>query len=357
MKNTFPEYYKKFSCIADKCPDTCCAGWDVVIDDESFDVYSALNTDYGNKIRSLITVDGDGDRIFVSKNGNCPFLLENGLCDMYIHLGHGKLCRTCRNFPRFTNCFGARIETGVSLSCPEAARLILEKPEPAEFITEETDGAFMPADFDASLYFMLVQTRKKAINILQQRNFPFTQRLCSFLEFSQAVQECIKSGDYDAAAALDGSEFTGKNSIDSPARAKRTANKIFSDFLSLEFINDNFSKLITEAKRSENKGFHTPDYELEHLAVYFVFRYFITAAYDGDLLTKAKFTAASMFVINRLFSSQNATEKAKRTETAQKFSKETEHSLNNMNFLLETAKKSHYYSIDNLINIFWGEEI
>ena len=34
MLNTVPDYYKKFSCIADKCPDTCCAGWEIVVDDE-----------------------------------------------------------------------------------------------------------------------------------------------------------------------------------------------------------------------------------------------------------------------------------------------------------------------------------
>ena len=36
MQITFPSYYKKFSCIADACPDTCCAGWQIMIDDKIF---------------------------------------------------------------------------------------------------------------------------------------------------------------------------------------------------------------------------------------------------------------------------------------------------------------------------------
>ena len=35
MQVTFPSYYNAFSCIADACPDTCCAGWQIMIDDRS----------------------------------------------------------------------------------------------------------------------------------------------------------------------------------------------------------------------------------------------------------------------------------------------------------------------------------
>lgn len=34
MEFTFPNYYKEFSCIAGSCPDTCCAGWQIMIDDK-----------------------------------------------------------------------------------------------------------------------------------------------------------------------------------------------------------------------------------------------------------------------------------------------------------------------------------
>ena len=39
MIYTYPDYYKKFSCIADKCPDTCCGKWQIVIDDDSLEKY------------------------------------------------------------------------------------------------------------------------------------------------------------------------------------------------------------------------------------------------------------------------------------------------------------------------------
>ena len=35
MEFTFPNYYKEFSCIAGSCPDICCAGWQIVIDNKT----------------------------------------------------------------------------------------------------------------------------------------------------------------------------------------------------------------------------------------------------------------------------------------------------------------------------------
>ena len=39
MLYTIPDYYNEFSCIAGDCPDTCCAGWQIVIDKKSLKKY------------------------------------------------------------------------------------------------------------------------------------------------------------------------------------------------------------------------------------------------------------------------------------------------------------------------------
>ncbi len=358
MKNTSPSYYKKFSCIADKCTDTCCAGWDIVVDGESLEKYDNLSTPYGEKIRSLITVDEDGDSIFVSQNGRCPFLLECGLCEMYKELGHKNLCRTCRNFPRFVNAFGARIETGISLSCPEAARLIFESDAPVTFETEETDGSIIPSDFDAEFYFTLLEARKKAIAVIQKRNFSIEQRICAFSEYSQALQQLINDDLLYEAKKLDAEEFLCHKHTYSATKAKRALGKIFADFGSFEFISNDFADKLAKAETVDMKGFQAPDWEYEQLMVYFIFRYFITAAYDYDLLTKSKFAIASFTVIKRLHAALMALEKEQRVEISQKFSKETEHSASNMDYLFRSIKKSRCYSIHNLINILSeGENI
>ena len=35
MLYVIPDYYKEFKCVADQCEDTCCAGWQIVIDRRS----------------------------------------------------------------------------------------------------------------------------------------------------------------------------------------------------------------------------------------------------------------------------------------------------------------------------------
>ena len=54
MKIKKPNYFKDFNCIADKCEDTCCAGWGIVIDDKSYEKYMNLESDFGRCLRSKI---------------------------------------------------------------------------------------------------------------------------------------------------------------------------------------------------------------------------------------------------------------------------------------------------------------
>ena len=42
MLYTIPDYYKEFQCTADKCEDTCCAGWQIMVDDRSLAKYKKM---------------------------------------------------------------------------------------------------------------------------------------------------------------------------------------------------------------------------------------------------------------------------------------------------------------------------
>ena len=50
-----PEYMKKFSCLADACPDTCCSGWDIIFDEAACSRYresqdTALREDFHQNV-------------------------------------------------------------------------------------------------------------------------------------------------------------------------------------------------------------------------------------------------------------------------------------------------------------------
>ncbi len=351
MKNTYPSYYKEFSCIANKCPDTCCAGWTVVTDPESLEKYNKTVSAFGDKIRSVIAVDEDGDSIFTPINNRCPFLLDSGLCEMYIELGHESLCRTCRQYPRHITYFGARSETGLSLSCPEAARLIMQSENPITFETENTLDFPQPTDIDPELYFTLLYARKKAIDILQCREFSIRRRICAFLKFSQDIAHSVRHYEYDEIrSATKKNYFEMQKNVYSSRRANGAIKKYFSDFRNLEMLDSSFADRLSDAENVDIPEFYENETEFEHLMVYFVFRYFMVAVFDRDLLTKSKFAAVSFIVIQKLCATQNA-DKKKRIQIMQRFSKEVEHSASNMDYLDIEMKKSRFYNVDNLINI------
>ena len=54
MRYLKPDFYDEFSCLAGACPKTCCAGWQIVIDETSLDKYEGLSGPFGNRIRNSI---------------------------------------------------------------------------------------------------------------------------------------------------------------------------------------------------------------------------------------------------------------------------------------------------------------
>ena len=88
MKRITPYYYKNFKCIAGDCRDTCCAGWDVDVDEKSYRFYRKVKGDFGKRLKSVMVPDSEGGCTFTLTDDNrCPFLNDINLCDLYIALG------------------------------------------------------------------------------------------------------------------------------------------------------------------------------------------------------------------------------------------------------------------------------
>ena len=54
MLYTYPHYYRMFQCIGSKCPDTCCAGWAIMIDDKALKRYRQTEGSFGNRLHNSI---------------------------------------------------------------------------------------------------------------------------------------------------------------------------------------------------------------------------------------------------------------------------------------------------------------
>ena len=138
MQYTIPDYYKEFTCIADKCEDTCCAGWKIVIDKKSLNKYKHVKGKFW--FTMLKSVDWIRGIFRQDKEKRCAFLNDCNLCEMYVNLGEKSLCKTCRLYPRHVEEFEDVREITLSVSCPEVARILMEKKEPVRFLTYEKEG-------------------------------------------------------------------------------------------------------------------------------------------------------------------------------------------------------------------------
>ena len=128
MKLRVPFYYDQFHCITSECKDNCCVGgWEIDIDDDTYNYYMSLEGELGDRIREAITKSEDGSNCFKLIDGHCGLLDENGLCTIHKELGAEHLSVVCDQFPRYSEYYGEIKESGIGLACEEAERIIFSE--------------------------------------------------------------------------------------------------------------------------------------------------------------------------------------------------------------------------------------
>lgn len=126
MINIDAEIYSEFKCKADKCKHSCCKGWEIDIDEDTFGFYKSLDTEFGNEIRQNIH-EGEDTYFKLTDDKRCPFLKDSGLCKLIEELGEDSLCDICRLHPRFFEDINDYSLAGVGLSCEKSTELLFEK--------------------------------------------------------------------------------------------------------------------------------------------------------------------------------------------------------------------------------------
>ena len=128
MRLRVPYYYKEFKCIAGACKDSCCVGWEIDIDEDTFSYYQEVEGDFGDRLRSSMAAGEENT--FVLKNGRCPFLNQENLCDICLELGEEALCQVCTEYPRFVTEYSDVTEKSLALSCEVVGELVFGRKEP-----------------------------------------------------------------------------------------------------------------------------------------------------------------------------------------------------------------------------------
>ena len=189
MKIYTPSYYARFRCLAGDCRDTCCRGWEIDIDPDSYARYLAQPGKIGDRLRAAIDAQETPHFRLVGAEERCPFLNAQNLCDLYAELGRESLCQICARHPRYNEQYGDFAEMGVGLACEAATRLVLLTRAPMRLSCADGPAPFADADApDPAVCHALFALRARLFRLLQDRSIPLFSRLAQALALCQTVQ-------------------------------------------------------------------------------------------------------------------------------------------------------------------------
>lgn len=379
MQYTAPDYYTKFQCIGSTCPDTCCAGWQIQIDPASMKKYSKMKGRIAARLKNEINWK---EHCFRQYDGRCAFLNEENLCDLYTEGGGEKiLCRTCHQYPRHVEEFENLREYSLSLSCPVAAKLIIERQESVHFIHKEKVHKEETYDyFDFFLFTKLTDVRQFMLQLIQDRTHPISLRMAVVLGLAHDFQNRInKNILYDVDSLL--TRYSSprvwdwfekrltayKSSSHFEKEQKYTWEKLFALFDDLEVLRRDWPRFLSEIRHTlqevppasikKEAAFFSvfSDTITEQLLVYFIYTYFCGAVYNENPYGKIKFSICSVLLIRECARAQWLQSSGHITieqiiKTACRYAREVEHSDSNLLMMEEKLSSSHF-SLEELLSL------
>ncbi len=289
MNTIVPDYYNQFKCIADKCQHSCCIGWEIDIDDATFEKYNNLDGNFALKLKSKIEII-DSPHFKLDINERCPFLNKKGLCDIITNLGEDMLCQICSDHPRFRNFYEEYTEVGLGLCCEAAARIILS--------SKKKTTLNLPSEL---LQSPIIKFRENLFDIIQDRTFTIDERIDNMLMF-----------------------------IDTQLPSDINWYDIFNNLEKLDKAWDNYLLRIKNGINSPSKD-NSLDIAYEQLIVYIIFRHFTDCQYDEMLRERVLF-AALIYKVIKTMNTANTLDQL--IEIARLYSCEIEYSDENINTLL-----------------------
>ena len=320
-----PDYYENFNCLMGECPSSCCEMWQIVIDEKSLDYYKNLDTEFGKHIQGEIEYC-DGEYFFKVHNGRCAFLNEKNLCDIHCNIGQEHMANTCRKFPDFTVENKDCLITGQSLSCPYVAREIVTHSGKVEFLS--TGKCSNPYENT------LLDIMYELIEGVYETTSPISEKAKMLLSTACKKQEELFEN-------FEIEEFYIPED-----------NKTIWDYCdtlnSLTFLTEEWEEKVgslsnfeynDEDEKDFLKYLGTRQQEYEQILVYFIYRYFFTCAGDGNIFLPVKFSVICLRIIYMTgllaYKNKGSFSVEEQIRLCYTFSKEIEHSEENMDIFLE----------------------
>jgi lysine-N-methylase len=284
--------------------------------------YDTVKGKIGQRLHESIDREADPPCFRLTADERCPFLNQNGLCDLITELGEESLCHICDDHPRFRNVLSDRVELGLGLCCEAAAKLILSQTEPFSLVELPTEKAARerhayeePQELD-DLIASLIAHREALLPLIQDRAVPLSDR----------VRHVFEKCDIDLTES-------GTDTFDSFA-------SIVALLRDLERLDNawetclNALEELTEDPLSELDG--ETEVVYENLVCYFLYRYMTTdATYWPDAKrTRTAFAVLCTVIIHAIHRATGGKDLDSLCEVARMFSSEIEYSEDNLERLM-----------------------
>ena len=200
------DQYDLFRCTAADCPYTCCARWNIEIDEKTDRYYQTLDTEFGRFLNESIDRSSGRSLIKLDKNGCCPLLSPEGLCRVQMELGAAGLSNLCRDYPRLVFVEGGFVTQVTSSACVEVARELLTHEEPLRLLRADIDLPEAEAELSDTVESergpLLERALQTSVRLLQDEKLDIGRRQRLFLLFHQALRETLRSDGTARTEAL-----------------------------------------------------------------------------------------------------------------------------------------------------------
>ena len=365
-----PEYFKEFQCLASQCKDCCCIGWEVDIDEDTFLYYKQLDGAFGERVKK--NMRNGKEHSFILQKGRCPFLNETNLCDICVELGEQALCEVCTEYPRFTLEYGNVREKCMALSCEEVGRLMFQnrnKMRYEEYMLS-TEPEYELESEELHRIELLEESRDCAIYILQNRERCIEQRIGNLLIFAEKIQNAWNELQQEKIPTIIKEYRENKETkivIDPEKKAGWFLERMHV-FEEMELLDaewgETYQRVLALLKDlgvgyeewlvKFRQVYVNRDAEYEQLMVYFIMRYYMKSVYDGNVLAKVKFAVASFLMIRdmdveRYVANGETYGLEDRIDVARIYSKEVEHSEENLEYLADCFLFEEVFEVSALM--------
>ena len=166
MGKLYQKYISEFSCLASACPDTCCANWQICIDEDTAREYLNDGGEVGNVARENMRGKINNAHLCLN-NKRCPYLTKDNLCRVIELKGERALSTVCAMHPRFIHPLFEDDFEFLSLSCPRVSKMFINgvKEGGIAYEKDELKNPYLSQFYD---YVCEIFEQFKQINIVKE---------------------------------------------------------------------------------------------------------------------------------------------------------------------------------------------